>query len=416
MRFPYAILRTAALAAIALSPTRSLPAEDAPSRQILALCGDSITAGRLYSAYIASYILMCAPQKDMDAILFGWGGETATGFEKRQESSCLVFQPTAATICYGMNDGGYTPADPKKLDAYSKAMITIVERFKKSGTRQIVVGTPGVVDPDFSKKLDGNMYNKTLAELSERAKRVADEQKVGFANIHGAMKEAMARSKAKYGKEYAFGGAFDGVHPSQAGHLVMAYAFLKALGFDGEIGTITIDLKSKAASASEGHRVISFHDGVAELESSRYPFCFFGKVEEPSTASMVEFIPFNEDLNRFRLVVTNAGAASLKVSWGDHSRVYSAKELEKGINLAADFLENPFSKSFQKVESVIKEQQGFELKAKELFGALDEFQKIAPNDRLQDLQQAIVTKDQELRAASRSAVVPVKHQIRIEPE
>lgn len=409
-------LRIATVATMTNIGIGNLAAADAPARPVLALCGDSITAGRLYSVYIENYLLMCTPQKEMDAVQFGWGGETAAGFEKRQETSCLVFRPSAATICYGMNDGGYEPADQKRLETYSKALTTIVERFKKSGTRHIVVGSPGAVDPEYCKRFDATMYNQTLAEFTERAKQVAQDQEVVFANIHHAMKEAMKRSKEKYGEGYAFGGTFDGVHPSPAGHLVMAYVFLKALGFDAEIGTFTLDLQAGQASASEGHRVLSFVDGVAEIESDRYPFCFSGKLEEPSTASMIQFIPFNEELNRLRLVVKNAGAKRLRISWGSHSRVYSAEELEKGINLAAEFLENPFSEPFHKVENIVEEKQGFEIKTKELFGALDEFRKLVPDDRLRDLQLAILAKDLEWRNRTRSAVVPVKHQIRVEAE
>jgi hypothetical protein len=131
---------------------------------------------------------------------------------------------------------------------------------------------------------------------------------------------------------------------------------------------------------------------------------------------MIEFIPFNEELNRFRLVVRNANSPKLKVTWGGRSRTFTATQLEKGINLAAEFLENPFSAPFQKVENIIKEQQAFEGKAKELFGALEEFQKVTPNDlaSIQRLEQAAMDKDRELRDRSRAAVVPINHRISLE--
>jgi lysophospholipase L1-like esterase len=175
------------------------------SRKLLAVCGDSITAARLYSAYIENYFLMCTPQRDTDVAQFGWGGETAPGFEKRQRSSCLIFKPDAATICYGMNDGGYSPSEPKKIEEYTNALARIVSQFKEAGTRKIVVGSPGVVDIDFCKRIDPLMYNQTLADLAAGARRVATEQGVEFADIHTAMREAMRRAKTKYGKGYALG-------------------------------------------------------------------------------------------------------------------------------------------------------------------------------------------------------------------
>jgi len=53
-----------------------------------------------------------------------------------------------------------------------------------------------------------------------------------------------------------------------AGQLLMAYAFLRGLGFDGDLGTITVDMTGPA-TASGGHKVLSGANGKAEIESSR---------------------------------------------------------------------------------------------------------------------------------------------------
>src|SRR5206468_7534137 len=165
------------------------------------------------------------------------------------------------------------------------------------------------------------------------------------------MLDVMTKAKAKYGEDYAIAGAKDGVHPDANGHLVMAYAFLKALGCDGNIGTITIDLAGNRADATDGHKIVSAKDGVVEIESTRYPFCVGGDPKDlNATAGIIEFFPFNQDLNRLMLVVTNPGAEKIKVTWGATSKEYPAAELAKGINLAADFPANPFGEPFKKVE------------------------------------------------------------------
>ncbi len=104
---------------------------------------------------------------------------------------------------------------------------------------------------------------------------MAREQGVVFADVYDPMMTAMTKAKAKYGRNYHLAGR-DGVHPDRNGHLVMAYAFLKALGCDGNIGTITVDLPSDKAEASEGHKILSCAKGQIEVESSKYPFCFYG--------------------------------------------------------------------------------------------------------------------------------------------
>src|SRR5262249_3288161 len=158
---------------------------------------------------------------------------------------------------------------------------------------------------------------------------------VAFADVHATMLDVMTKAKAKYGEDYPLAGK-DGVHPSPNGHLVMAYAFLKALGCDGNIGTITVDLAANKADATDGHKILSTKDGLVEIESSRYPFCVAGDPKDPeATAGIVEFFPFHQDLNRLMLVVTNPGAEKIKVTWGGATREYSAADAAKGINLAA---------------------------------------------------------------------------------
>ena len=73
------------------------------------------------------------------------------------------------------------------------------------------------------------------------------EEGVVFANVLDPMIDVMTKAKAKYGHDYHLAGG-DGVHPDRNGHLVMAYAFLKALGCDGNIGSITVDLTAEPGS------------------------------------------------------------------------------------------------------------------------------------------------------------------------
>ena len=98
------------------------------------------------------------------------------------------------------------------------------------------------------------VYNKTLGQLRDIAREVAQEEGVPFADVHEPMMAACAKAKAKFGAKYHTAGA-DGIHPDRNGHLVMAYAFLKALGCDGDIGTIRVDLaagKAEATGRSQG--------------------------------------------------------------------------------------------------------------------------------------------------------------------
>lgn len=402
---------------------RATLARDKPGLQegdFVAICGDSITEERIYSVYIEDYLLMCRPAPDLRTLQAGWDGEQAPGFERRMEYDVLTLRPNVATTSYGMNDGGYSPMTAEKGQRYRDAQRAIVKKFKQNGVRFIVVGSPGCVDSDTfnNNPADAVMYNKTLAQMREIARDVAREENVVFADVYDPMMDVMAKTKARYGRSYHLAGVH-GVHPDLNGHLVMAYAFLKALGCDGDIGTITVDMASGQARGTAGHRILSAANGVIEVESSRYPFCFFGDPSKPkSTRGVIEFIPFNQDLNRFILAAENLDSnAEYKVTWGDVSRQYKGADLARGINLAADFLDNPFSEPFRRCEEVILKQQVFEtILTRRLLHNIPEYLRYAPDAKedIGNLIEKLCQKDKEMAAASSASVVPVRHSIKIE--
>jgi lysophospholipase L1-like esterase len=133
---------------------------------MVAIIGDSITEQKQYSVFIEDYLLMCQPVRDLHVAQFGWGGETAAGFQKRMRNDTLRFNPTVITTCFGMNDGGYGPLTPERADLYRTSQQQIIDKAKKAKVRSIVVGSPGCVDTDkFRNPKTSAIYNKTLDEL-----------------------------------------------------------------------------------------------------------------------------------------------------------------------------------------------------------------------------------------------------------
>lgn len=201
----------------------------------------------------------------------------------------------------------------------------------------------------------------------------------------------------------------------------MAYAFLKAMNVDGDIGTITVDFKTQKASATEGHKLTAeaLKDSTIEVESSRYPFCFTGKPEDPAaTTGIIEFFPFNQELNRLTLIINNAPANGCAITWGKTTKAFPADQLAKGINLAAEFLDNPFVAQFQKVHAAVVAQQTFESRLfRNFMTNLDELKSLAADEdkpALDRILQNSMKKDQEMQGAAAALVTPVKHTIKIE--
>ncbi len=342
-------------------------------RDIIALCGDSITSNGTYPLFLEAYQLLCCPNPKITYMNFGRWGEVATQFPPFMDKNVLPAKPTVAAICYGMNNCRSSKLmSEKSAEAWAVSIKVVTDRFKQNGARRIVLASPGCVDSNFFALSQSAPFDRTAMEATQKnlsmlrdsARKLAAREGFTFADMHTPMVEVMAKAQARYGKEYAFaGGRGDGVHPGQAGHLVMAWVYLKAFGYDGAIGTLTVQLDKNRAQASDGHKVVAFKDGVMSVESTRSPFCFPGDRKNPkkdesadSTRSVIDLFPFNDDLNRMNLVVNGAKAKRLKITWGDQAREFDAVVLEKGINLAAEFLDNPFCEPFAKCLAALRER------------------------------------------------------------
>jgi lysophospholipase L1-like esterase len=420
----FAILATLALSPFALAAGES----QLPQNARLAIVGDSITEQKLYSKFMETYVVACAGRQDVRVFQFGWSGETAGGFAARLENDLGVFNPTTATLCYGMNDGSYRPFEATIGKRYEDAMRSVVTKLDAIGAKHVVVGTPGAVDTKFfvrpnfggeGAKLDAATgYNESLAKLGGIGKALATEYRKAFADVHQPMIDAMAKGKAALGEKYDVCGG-DGVHPGANGQLIMAYAFLKGLGFDGKIAEIHVDMKG-AATASDGHKVLSSGAGKVDLESVRYPFCFDGDEKSSGgTRSITAFLPFNDDLNRFMLKVSNIHGDKAKVTWGAETKEFTKEQLSKGVNLAAEFATTPFDSAFKNYMSAVGKKQGFETgMIKDFvtkfrgFGA-DVKEQPELGAALDAVKKQLGLRQASLDDAARKGLVPVKHTIEI---
>ena len=317
---------------------------------------------------------------------------------------------------------GYSAMTPHTVDAFRQATTTFVEKLKAGGVRAILLGSPGCVDSTafWRPGATADIYNKTLAALSDIAKEVAAKEGVRFVDMHTPMMDVMTKAKAAYGEKYQFVTGI-GVHPAGNGQIVMAYVFLKALGCDGAIGTITVDLAGGTATGTPGQKIVSCQNGTVEIESTRYPFCFQGHIDkaEQSNASVLRFLPFNDDLNRYLLVVKGLNGSKAKVTWGTVSKEFPAADLAKGVNLAAEFLVNPFCAQFNKVDAAVQAQQAQEsLFIRSLLHNVAMFKTIAPNSgaELDKVAADGMTQETKPFSAAAALVVPVDHTIKIEQE
>src|SRR5207253_10921281 len=89
--------------------------------------GDSITEQYQYSSYIELYLTTRFPNWNLTFINAGIGGDTASGGADRFAAHVLAEKPTAVTIDFGMNDGGYGRFNPVANKNYARNTAAMLD-------------------------------------------------------------------------------------------------------------------------------------------------------------------------------------------------------------------------------------------------------------------------------------------------
>jgi lysophospholipase L1-like esterase len=380
----------------------------------LAICGDSITEQKQYSLIIETYLAACLPELEITCRQFGWSGEQAGGLLKRMENDVLRFKPTLATTCYGMNDFRYVPFDETLAAEYRKNETALARLFKESGCR-VILGSSGIIDsvPHWVKSAKGTQLdlNLALSRFRNITLEVAKAEQAGFADVYRPMLLADLAAKQKFGPEFKVAGK-DGVHPGWAGQVIMARAFLNAMGIDGDIGTIIWNEASGKTTASAGHEVLFSVGGKLSLRSTKLPFSPGpGEVgKDDSIRAGMALVPFDDELNRFVLKITSPKAAAYDVTWGGVTRRYTAAELSAGASLAKDFDNHPLIPAFNAIWNAIADKQAYETRQIKMLvhgpeGGADMDATFSLTEKVRG----------QLVAAVRKVCKPVDHELSITP-
>jgi hypothetical protein len=287
----------------------------------LAICGDGMTADWDYSIYLEDYLLMDVPIAGLDVAQFGWMANDPVGFLARL-NDLLPYKPTVALLDFNSGD----------VNTRAAAQTNLVEALKKAGVRIIVIGSPVCVD-SFNYQHDpakGAAENQRLAALARIDKDVAAKEGVVYADVYGATTSMMQKEKALRGESFPFESDHD------VFNMAVASAFLKALGCDGAVGTITFDYAAGTAVGTPGQQIVSVKNGTVAISSTIHAFWFPGHNIAPTAPCpdpLLACIPFNQELNRYRLIAKNLPKGQVKVYLDDQNRDFSSDELAKGINL-----------------------------------------------------------------------------------
>lgn len=232
---------TAAAAGLAVWPGAGVAEARSGTRQegtVILFQGDSITDGGRnrsatgpnnpgglgtgYPVLIASAALLEHPDRDLKFYNRGISGNRVPDLDARWEQDALALEPDILSILIGVNDiwhklqGRYsgTVAD------YETGYAALLER-----TRRALPNTKIVVLEPFVLRT-GAVDSRWFPEFDERraaARRVAERAGAVFVPLQSMFDELSFRKDPAYW-------AYDGVHPTPAGHAAIARRWREVVG------------------------------------------------------------------------------------------------------------------------------------------------------------------------------------------
>ncbi len=193
--------------------------------------GDSITdcgrdrhqfygMGNGYALMASAQIGAARPDLDLEFINRGVSGSTAIDMLSRLESDFIELKPTLLSILIGINDtwrafDANSPTSTEEFaDSYHQLLSQVVSRLNP----KLVICEPFVLPHPADRKA----WRTDLDPKIQVARQMAIEFNATYVPFDGIFAQATCEKNAAYW-------ANDGVHPTSAGHALMADAWISAV-------------------------------------------------------------------------------------------------------------------------------------------------------------------------------------------
>jgi lysophospholipase L1-like esterase len=328
--------------------------------------GDSITDQRLYTTFTETYVVTRFPNIPVTFVHSGWGGDRVTGggggpIDVRLDRDVLPYRPTVMTIMLGMNDGSYRAFDPKTFETFTSGSEHIVDKVKKDlpGIR-ITEIQPSPYDDVTRAPLFEGGYNAVLERYAAYLKELAAKDGLQIADLNGPvvrmLKKANDLDPALAPKILP-----DRVHPSAAGHLVMAEGLLKAWNAPALVTAVEIDAASGRVTHAEGTKLgpVGKQGPLVWTQAdSALPFPIDWNDRSKLVPLVMQSSDFVDALDRETLKVANLapGRYILRIDTAE-AGTFTNAELAQGVNLAT-LATTPMMKQAMEVHALTLRRAG----------------------------------------------------------
>jgi lysophospholipase L1-like esterase len=200
--------------------------------QTILFQGDSITdcgrardddrhLGAGYAGWIAAWLGAARPHDDLRFLNRGIGGDRVRDLRARWSEDCIALRPDWVSILIGINDTWrrYDRNDATGADEFARDYREILRRLRGETAAGIVLLEPFVLPHPADRKSWREDLDPKLAVVRE----LAAEFKTRLVPLDGLVNAAATARAAGFFSA-------DGVHPTAAGHALIARHWLREMG------------------------------------------------------------------------------------------------------------------------------------------------------------------------------------------
>ena len=193
--------------------------------------GDSITdAGRNrddpanlgsgYAMLAGAWFGALYPELNVKFLNRGIGGNRASDLRARWKADCLNLKPDWVSILIGINDTWrrYDKNDPTSTKTFEENYRALLEAIKNNLDSRLIMAEPFVLPHPADRKT----WREDLDPKIEVVHKLAAEYGAILIPLDKLFTKALENQQPAYW-------ANDGVHPSPAGHALIAQAWLRAV-------------------------------------------------------------------------------------------------------------------------------------------------------------------------------------------
>lgn len=182
---------------------------------------DASSLGVGYAMMVAARLGHLYPEKNLTFFNRGIGGNRIVDLQGRWDKDCLDLKPTWVSIYIGINDTWrrFDSGEETTPEQFEASYRDLIERTRKSLDVKLVLIEPFVLPvPE-----DRRTWRQDLDPKIHIVRELAREYGAPLVPLDGLFAAASVKSRAKHW-------AYDGVHPTPAGHALIADAWLKTMG------------------------------------------------------------------------------------------------------------------------------------------------------------------------------------------